>query len=61
MRLLDKSAKIATDILVFHDTVATISFDSMAAAVIEDARIAGSIKMMLQCMWNHALPVVSKK
>ena len=61
VRLLDRGARIATDILVFHDSVATISFDSMVAAVIEDAHIAESMKMMVQCMWNHALPVASEK
>ncbi|MBI3335211.1 MAG: hypothetical protein HY001_01815 [Candidatus Portnoybacteria bacterium] len=52
VKFLGKSVKTTNDILVFDNNVATISFETVAATVIEDLSVAATVKMMLTFMWE---------
>jgi len=52
-KLLPSSSKIATDILVFDNKTAMISFDNLIGIIIEDPSIAQIQKQMIQSIWNN--------
>jgi len=51
-KILPREFKFATDILVFDNKVALISFDNLTATIITDNGIAHSQKLILQFIWN---------
>lgn len=51
-KILPREFKFATDILVFDNKVALISFDNLTATIITDHSIAHSQKLTLQFIWN---------
>lgn len=59
VKFLNKGIKTTNDILVFDSNIATISFESVTATIIEDASIAATVKMMLTFMWEF-LPQPSR-
>ena len=52
-KLLPSDFKIATDVLVFGDKTAMISFDNLIGIIIEDQNIAQTQKQMIQSIWNN--------
>lgn len=52
VKFLQKNIKTTNDILVFDNNVATISFESMMATVIEDSSVAATVKIMVKFMWD---------
>jgi len=53
-RLLPKSMKISTDILVYGNSVAMISLGTVVGVVIEDKSIAESQKLFIKHLWEEA-------
>lgn len=53
VKFLPKDIKFATDILVYGDKTALISFTNLTATVIEDESIANIQKQLLQFVWNN--------
>ena len=53
VKFLPKEIKFATDLLVFGDKVATISFENVSAAIIEDKNVAEMQKAIMKFIWHH--------
>ena len=53
-RILPKSIKIATDILVYNNSVALVSLDTLVGVLIEDKSIADTQRMFIKHLWEEA-------
>lgn len=53
IKFLPKDFKLSTDILIFNNKIALISFRNMIGVIIENEDIANSHKTTLQFIWNH--------
>lgn len=53
VKFLPKDFKLATDILVFDNKVAMMSFENVIGIIIEDENIARAQKSNLQFIWDH--------
>ena len=49
-----KGINVMTDMLVFDDKVAMISFDNLIGVIIEDKSIAQTQKVMIKHIWSVA-------
>lgn len=53
VKFLPPKIKLATDLLVYEDKVALISFENLTTTIIEDPSISQMQKMMLQFIWHN--------
>lgn len=53
IKFLPKDFKLSTDILVFNNKVAIISFPNVMGVIIEDENTAKTHKAILQFIWRH--------
>lgn len=53
VKFFPKEMKFATDILVYDDKLALISFDNLLGTVVEDISLAQTQKLLLKFIWSH--------